>query len=219
MHIFSVRHDFGVSWQGSGVLKRISFAQLVRWSLLRARWSRSVLPLIWRRRRGINERLLIACLGAPARGMCWDTATYVNPHDGAVRALLAGLVADSPDLWSGRVLDLACGSGEATLALVAAGVSPGSIDACDPYTLDAFRARVSAELLGPSTAPPGGNRKKQSSGSRASGRRGSQPVAAYPEAEPGIYGWSFEDVSAGALQEREYTTVVCSFALHLCEPS
>jgi len=30
---------------------------------------------------------------------------------------------------------------------------------------------------------------------------------------------SFEDVAAGALSGRKYSLVVCSFALHLCEPS
>ena len=35
----------------------------------------------------------------------------------------------------GRILDLSCGSGEVTAALVAAGVSIDRIDACDPYTV------------------------------------------------------------------------------------
>src|SRR5947209_8650835 len=30
---------------------------------------------------------------------------------------------------------------------------------------------------------------------------------------------TFEDVAAGALAGRTYSLVVCSFALHLCEPS
>ena len=33
------------------------------------------------------------------------------------------------------------------------------------------------------------------------------------------HAWSFEDVALGAAQGRDYGAVVCSFALHLCEPS
>lgn len=31
--------------------------------------------------------------------------------------------------------------------------------------------------------------------------------------------WSFDDIAAGALAGRSFSLVVCSFALHLCEPS
>ena len=39
-------------------------------------------------------------------------------------------------------MDLSCGSGEVTAALVAAGVSIDRIDACDPYTGDAYVRRI-----------------------------------------------------------------------------
>ncbi|MBK9942558.1 MAG: class I SAM-dependent methyltransferase [Kouleothrix sp.] len=66
-------------------------------------------------------------------------AAYRNPHEPIVYDLLAQAVAH----WRlplGRVLDLACGSGEATLALRPLGA--GTIDAADPYTGAAYAART-----------------------------------------------------------------------------
>ena len=103
-------------------------------------------------------------------------ADYRNPHEPALRAALAAAVgAWRPDL--SHVLDLAAGSGEATLALRELGAT--RVDAIDPYTAEAYARRTgaAAERL------------------------------------------SFEDVAAGALAGRTYSLVVCSFALHLCEPS
>ncbi|MBC8162537.1 MAG: class I SAM-dependent methyltransferase [Roseiflexaceae bacterium] len=65
--------------------------------------------------------------------------SYRNPHEPAIRRLLRQITAD----WSldlGRVLDLACGSGEATLALRELGA--GKIDGIDPYTFRAYAART-----------------------------------------------------------------------------
>jgi SAM-dependent methyltransferase len=75
------------------------------------------------------------------------------------------------------VLDLACGSGEATLALRELGA--GVIHGIDPYTGEAYRERTGQE------------------------------------AEP----FSFEEIAAGVLAGRTYSLIVCSFALHLLEPS
>lgn len=89
-------------------------------------------------------------------------ATYVNPHDAGVREMLVRAVQSWPDLWAppgvgreteggdaqlascegGRILDLSCGSGEVTAALVAAGVDVDRIDACDPFTGEAYLRRV-----------------------------------------------------------------------------
>ena len=41
-----------------------------------------------------------------------------------------------------RVLDLACGSGEVSLALAGFGVPVGQLVACDPYTYAAFESRT-----------------------------------------------------------------------------
>ena len=88
-----------------------------------------------------------------------EGARYVNPHDGGVREMLARATRDWPELWGmeapgniddksngdefgDRILDLSCGSGEVTSALVAAGVPLSRIDACDPYTHEAYLARV-----------------------------------------------------------------------------
>lgn len=103
-------------------------------------------------------------------------ASYRNPHEPIIARLIAQAVAHW-QLPLGRVLDLACGSGEATLAL--RGLGAGAIDALDPYTYAAYLER---------TGQP------------------AEPI-------------SFEQVAAGALAGRRYDLIVCSFALHLAEPS
>ena len=122
-------------------------------------------------------------------------ADYRNPHEAAVvKALGEGLAtwglvktartradaaagvaplkADSP------ILDLAAGSGEITLALQAVGFR--AITGCDPFTGDAYEARV---------------------GKRAEA-------------------WSFQDIGNGVLSDdAHFALCVCSYALHLVEPS
>jgi len=68
-------------------------------------------------------------------------ASYRNPHEPAVRAAIGQAVR----CWSiplRTVLDLACGSGEATLALRELGCD--QIDAIDPYTAAAYAGRTGA---------------------------------------------------------------------------
>jgi hypothetical protein len=103
-------------------------------------------------------------------------ATYRNPHERAICSALGTAIAR----WHiplDRVLDLACGSGEATLAIRELGAN--IIDGVDPYTYDAYAERTgrTAERL------------------------------------------TFEQIAAGALAGRHYDTVICSFAMHLAEPS
>jgi SAM-dependent methyltransferase len=98
--------------------------------------------------------------------------SYRNPHERVIRATLREAVARW-DLPLDHVLDLACGSGEVTLALRELGCA--AIDGIDPYTHQAYAARTS------------------------------QP------AEP----ITFEQIAVGALAARSYSTIVCSFALHL----
>ena len=103
-------------------------------------------------------------------------AEYRNPHEPQLRACLRAAVERwRPDL--SRVLDLAAGSGEATLVLRELGA--GHVEGIDPYTADAYARRTGAHA----------DR------------------------------FTFEEVAAGALSSRTYSLVVCSFALHLCEPS
>ena len=106
-------------------------------------------------------------------------ASYRNPHEPAVRAAIVQSAArwHIPAASGSPVLDLACGSGEVTLALQSLGCD--WIDAIDPYTYEAYAARTgrTAERL------------------------------------------TFEELAAGALAGRRYRTIVCSFALHLVEPS
>jgi len=70
-------------------------------------------------------------------------ADYRNPHEGAIRAILREAFADrSWGLRVTRLLDLACGSGEASIALRDLGCPIERIDACDPYTQAAYARRV-----------------------------------------------------------------------------
>jgi SAM-dependent methyltransferase len=101
---------------------------------------------------------------------------YRNPHEPQIRKSI-GIAAREwkPDL--SRVLDLAAGSGEATLALRTCGA--GAIDGIDPFTYEAYHRRT-------------GKTARQ---------------------------MTFEDVAAGKLSGSSYSLIVCSFALHLVEPS
>ena len=64
---------------------------------------------------------------------------YRNPHEFAIREVLARAVTTwQPDL--AHVLDLACGSGEVTLALKELGCT--RIDGIDPYTGNAYTERT-----------------------------------------------------------------------------
>lgn len=101
---------------------------------------------------------------------------YRNPHEPQiVRSLEVTTRGWRLDL--SRVLDLAAGSGEASLALRALGA--GTIDGIDPFTFDAYQNRTG----------------------QVAGRE------------------TFEQIAAGALAGRDYTLIVCSFAMHLIERS
>jgi len=66
-------------------------------------------------------------------------ATYRNPHELRVRSALHAAVREW-QLDLRHVLDLACGSGEATLALWEAGAV--RVDGLDPYTTEAYQTRT-----------------------------------------------------------------------------
>jgi SAM-dependent methyltransferase len=66
-----------------------------------------------------------------------EGSSYRNPHSGAVIGALS-LLSWSP---TDRILDLCCGSGEVTGALVSLGVPLALIEASDPYTGEAYAAR------------------------------------------------------------------------------
>ena len=99
-------------------------------------------------------------------------ARYRNPHERVIGAALKAAVARW-DLPLDHVLDLACGSGEVTLALRELG--GGVIDGIDPYTQHAYAERTG---------------------------QAAEPI-------------TFEQIATGALADRSYSTIVCSFALHL----
>ena len=66
-------------------------------------------------------------------------ASYRNPHERVIRAILRRAV-DRRGLDRRHVLDLACGSGEVTLALQELGCP--CIDGIDPYTYQAYLQRT-----------------------------------------------------------------------------
>jgi hypothetical protein len=103
-------------------------------------------------------------------------ATYRNPHEPQLRRVL-DVVVPEWKLDLSRVLDLAAGSGEVTVALREMGA--GQMEGIDPYTYEAYEARTGV----------------------AAGRE------------------SFEEVAAGALADRKYSLIVCSFAMHLVAES
>ena len=104
-------------------------------------------------------------------------ASYRNPHEPLIAAAIR-LAHDREPLPLGRVLDLACGSGEATLALRALGAE--EVVGIDPYTAAAYRDRTGQTAI---------------------------------EVD-------FAAIAGGALDgSGRFEMVVCSFALHLAEPS
>jgi 2-polyprenyl-3-methyl-5-hydroxy-6-metoxy-1,4-benzoquinol methylase len=104
-------------------------------------------------------------------------ASYRNPHEPHVARALT-VAAQRFGIRPGtRVLDLCCGSGEVTRALLPLGVS--DVEGADPYTAGAYRARTGKTAL-----------------------------------ELG-----FDQIACGALLDRRYDLIVCSFALHLLTPS
>ena len=72
--------------------------------------------------------------------------TYRNKHFPEIKRVIRTIASALPeDLPRGRIrlLDLACGSGEAALAFVDAGLtSLDLVDGCDPYTFEAFKEMV-----------------------------------------------------------------------------
>ncbi|WP_019502348.1 class I SAM-dependent methyltransferase [Pseudanabaena sp. PCC 6802] len=69
-------------------------------------------------------------------------AEYRNPHESAIVALVTSAV-ERWQLNCDRVLDLACGSGEVTLALRGSGYA--NITGIDPYTYAAYQHRTGLE--------------------------------------------------------------------------
>jgi hypothetical protein len=101
---------------------------------------------------------------------------YRNPHEPQIRKSI-GIAAREWRLDLSRVLDLAAGSGEATLALRSCGAE--AIEGIDPFTFDAYHQRTGQPALR----------------------------------------MSFEQIASGELAGPRYSLIVCSFALHLVEPS
>ena len=72
---------------------------------------------------------------------------YTNPHEPTIATVLPRALETWGDVLEAplrRVLDLGCGSGEATAALAgwSGAPPPCTLDACDPYTYEAFEKRM-----------------------------------------------------------------------------
>ncbi len=102
---------------------------------------------------------------------------YRNPHENIIIELMEEINNNCHHIDFNNVLDLACGSGEVTLALKKLGYN--NVEGIEPYTDKAYFERTGKQ------------------------------------AEK----YFFEDIEQGVLSERVYTTIICSFALHLVEPS
>lgn len=103
--------------------------------------------------------------------------SYRNPHE----PIIWHLVQQGVLTWGlniSHVLDLACGSGEVTLALRAM-PQCGQLDGIDPYTAQAYLERTGQAV---------------------------EPL-------------TFEAIAQGALVGRQYSLIVCSFAMHLLAES
>jgi SAM-dependent methyltransferase len=101
---------------------------------------------------------------------------YRNPHEQQIGVVLREAARRwNPDL--SNVLDLAAGSGEATLVLRELGAK--RIAGIDPFTAEAYGARTGlpCERI------------------------------------------RFEEIAAGAIANRHFSLLVCSFAMHLCPGS
>ena len=98
---------------------------------------------------------------------------YSNPHEEIIKKLLK--IAEQNNFIGKRVLDLACGSGEVTSALLN---FDHEIIGLDPYTADLYNEKTSNKVLR----------------------------------------LSFKDIILGKLNQK-FDTIVCSFALHLCDIS
>jgi SAM-dependent methyltransferase len=117
-------------------------------------------------------------------------SAYRNPHEDAVEAAVNQLVKGNLLKHNDRVLDLACGSGEVTRALLQLEWSPQEIVACDPYTWSAFEALV------------GHCPRRDSFADIASGSLR-----------------DLKDATGGTTPEPYFDHIVCAYALHLCERS
>lgn len=75
--------------------------------------------------------------------------TYRNPHLPCIRRVLLDAKADLLSMCPSpkKVLDLACGSGEGSLALGEVFDTLVDITACDPYTRDSYKKHTGRECL------------------------------------------------------------------------
>ncbi len=106
--------------------------------------------------------------------------TYRNPHEAIIHKLLQQCITQwqlENQLKTELTLDLACGSGEVTLALQKLDYT--QIAAIDPYTGSAYFQRTG------------------------------KTAEAY----------TFEQIADGILAPNNYSTIICSFALHLVSQS
>jgi SAM-dependent methyltransferase len=106
---------------------------------------------------------------------------YQNPHYPYIRQLL---FQNESRIDYSASLDLCCGSGEVSQALLELGYP--NTQGCDPFTQKAYMVYIE----------------------RSRNERMQKPCLDY----------SFEDIIQGKLAGKQYSSVICSFAMHLCPP-
>lgn len=190
-------------------------------------------------------------------------ATYRSPHEHAVRRLLRDdcwEIAKKPPTTRGgggdgddddgddsgadsgdRILDLACGSGEITRALLEIGIPVESIDATDPFTQRAFEERCGFPCWSYSFQDIANGTSQivlkynklflsylwwiceHVDMIRGSLRVSFDLSVAYSRRRPhqhhGVKLLVFISFLLGVLEDKTYDLVVCSFALHLLDES
>ncbi|KAL4427696.1 hypothetical protein ABPG75_001785 [Micractinium tetrahymenae] len=161
---------------------------------------------------------------------------YSNPHNDqivkAVAALMSSRQFGKQPGGRLRVLDLACGSGEATLALQAwaSSVQPEQQPHRQQQDVQQPPPPVPEHLQKEAAPAPGRRQRGQSraAGSTACPSAGLLDITAcdpytheayHRRTGSTAHRWSFQDIADGCLAGRSFDLCVCSFALHLCDPS
>lgn len=74
-------------------------------------------------------------------------STYKNPHEPIIYDCIGRLISDYNISQFGRYLDLACGDGAVTRALIDNAIPADNIMGCDPYTYAAYENRTNRQAM------------------------------------------------------------------------
>jgi hypothetical protein len=126
---------------------------------------------------------------------------YYNPHEDGIVEMMQLMMQDLETALGarpkGKFLDLCCGSGEVSCALLKQGYLLDQIDASDPYTHEAYEKRIRDE------------------------KKAEKPCAKwnFHEISQGAI-FNQHQISQSSMPHsiapKPYQCIICSFALHLC---